>query len=166
MKKTIKLDIVCQSCNGTGLYSGMCERDGCAVICYNCNGTGKFKYVFSYEEFKEQKMKRGIKRVFQRTCGFVHGPNDVKTEEGKLIEFSKAGCSYPAWYYEGENPKPVKELYCPYLWTQQSLQSKDVNNLYKNQCKVKLSLGSSITSCEYFKDKEKCWEIFEGVRNG
>jgi len=161
MKKTIKLDIVCQSCDGTGLYSGMCERDGCAVVCHNCSGTGKYKYNFSYEEFKEKKIKKDIKRVFQRTCGFVHGPKDVKTEEGKLIEFSKAGCSYSEWL-KGIKPKPMKELYCPYLWTGQDLQCKDVNNLYKTRCRVKLGLGGLITGCEYFKDKEKCWEIYEG----
>jgi hypothetical protein len=163
MKKTIKLDIVCQSCNGTGLYSGMCERNGSAVVCYDCNGTGKYKYSFSYEKFKARIVKKDIKRVFKTTCGFVHSASDVLTEAGKFIEFSKAGCSYKEWL-RGVKPKPVKELYCPYLWANQDLQLNDVNNLYKNNCSKMNLLGSRITNCENYNDKEKCWKIFENEK--
>jgi len=59
MKKTI--DIECESCSGTGLYSGMCEAKGIAVVCVRCDGTGCQK--FSYIPFTCRKGKRGIHTV-------------------------------------------------------------------------------------------------------
>jgi len=50
MKEKIELDIVCQSCDGTGLYKGFAEKDGAAVVCSRCDGTGKEHYVFVYEK--------------------------------------------------------------------------------------------------------------------
>lgn len=52
-----------------------------------------------------------------------------------------------------------------YLWTNQELQSKDKNNLYRNRCNKSLSYGH-ISDCKNFKYKSKCWEIYEGVKNG
>ncbi len=54
--KKIELDIECQSCNGTGVYRGMGERDGASVVCFTCDGTGCFKYKFEYTLFKERKI--------------------------------------------------------------------------------------------------------------
>lgn len=159
--KEIKLNIVCGDCGGTGLYVGFAEKDGAAVICSTCEGTGCEKYEFRCELFKKRKLRKDTKRVFKRSCGYMHCPQDVTTEEGKLIEFSKAGCSYEEWL-KGDEPKPVKELYCPYLWTQQRLQSKDKNNLYESRCKNGTGLELLISKCKYYEEKEKCWKIYEG----
>lgn len=42
MAQQKKLEVLaqCGDCNGTGLYSGLCEPDGVAVICSICEGTG------------------------------------------------------------------------------------------------------------------------------
>jgi DnaJ-class molecular chaperone len=64
MKQSIDLDIVCQSCQGTGLYVGMAERDGAAVVCSTCEGTGRYAYHFEYKPFTERaKPPRKIKSV-------------------------------------------------------------------------------------------------------
>jgi len=153
-----EIKIQCPSCKGTGIYSGMAEVDSCAVVCYNCKGLGWTTY--SYEKFTNRKIKEGIKHIFARTCGYGHSHKDITTEKGKLIEFSKGGCTYEEWL-NGEHPKPVKGLYCPYLWTGQELQTKDVNDLYKNYCENALGWGGTISACKHFCDKERCWEIFD-----
>lgn len=164
--QTIKIDIECQSCGATGLYQGFAEKNGCAIVCHTCNGTGKQKYEFKYTPFTKRKLKKGVTKVFQNSCGYGHTIEDIVTQDGKIIEFSKGGISYEDWL-EGGKPKPVKDLYCPYLWTNQRLQTKDVNNLYKNRCNNGISIGSYISKCKHFENKHKCWEIFEkGEKNG
>ena len=61
MYKTVKSE--CNSCSGTGLYSGMCEGPNCAVICLTCDGTG-CKEV-SYKPYTGRKRKSGIYNVRQ-----------------------------------------------------------------------------------------------------
>lgn len=161
MKSKIALKIVCDACGGEGLFVGACERDGCAVVCHHCKGTGCYDYKFEYEPFNKRKEAGNIQRVFQSSCGYVHSANDKTTVEGAVIKFSDAGCSYKDWL-KGVKPKPVKDLYCPYQWTSQSLQTEDVNGLYKNRCRGAVGLGSWISECKFHKDKETCWKIFEG----
>jgi len=43
----IEMDIECPSCNGTGLYCGMGEKEGVAVVCCKCQGSGKYHYVYT-----------------------------------------------------------------------------------------------------------------------
>lgn len=51
----------CRSCDGTGLYSGICEAKGEAVICSTCQGTGCER--ITYTPFTKRRGMRGIKRV-------------------------------------------------------------------------------------------------------
>lgn len=155
LMETVK--IKCKSCNGTGLYSGMAEADGCAVVCYTCEGTGCD--TLSYTPFTARTKKAGVKRVFAKTCGYGHAADDYTDKKtGKVTKFSEGGASYEEWL-SGKKPKPVKELYCPYLWTSQGLQNKDKNDLYKTRCSKSTSMGSS---CSHYADKATCWGIFEG----
>ena len=57
-----EIQIECPSCKGTGLYVGVCERDGCAVVCTQCKGKGYTTY--RYNDFTGRKIREGIKRVF------------------------------------------------------------------------------------------------------
>lgn len=111
MMKTVEIE--CPSCKGTGLYAGICERDGAAVVCTTCGGKGYTTY--SYNEFTGKKVKEGVKRVFQKTCGYIHGSEDYTTPEGKVIHFSQYGCTYEEWL-NGKEPTPMEELYCPYVY--------------------------------------------------
>lgn len=59
----------CQSCSGTGLYSGMCEAEGTAVICRTCDGTGC--ETIRYKPYAGRKRKRGIKTISRSRGSFI-----------------------------------------------------------------------------------------------
>lgn len=144
-----KLIIECQNCKGTGLYKGMSERDSCAVICSSCYGTGKVE--FHYNEFEGRKVRSDVKRVFKSSCGYVHSHEDVTTDEGKTIKFSEGGCSYEEWL-NGTEPKPVEDLYCPYIWNNTGMGHEPLND-----CDKYCGFGS-ISSCKKYNYKKECWE--------
>lgn len=150
----IKLEVECDVCGGTGLYSGMAERDECAVVCSYCKGTGKA--TISYNEFTGRKKKNGIKRVFARSCGFVHSHKDIVVN-GKEIKFSEGGCTYNEWL-NGAKPKPVKDLYCPYMWDNKGIDKEPLDN-----CKD-VGLGGSISDCKHFNNKHICWKRYKGEK--
>jgi hypothetical protein len=147
---TIKVE--CPSCKGTGLYSGMGERDGAAVICHNCNGNGFINY--EYNEFTGKKVKENVKRVFQSGYGYCISSEDITTKEGKQLNFSKYGCTYQEWL-NGEKPKHIEDLYCPYI-----AYNKGMGNEPCKRCKEG-SQGGLISNCIYFEDKSKCWEEYK-----
>ena len=149
--KVFEVDIKCQSCEGTGLYVGLAERDGAAVICHVCKGTGKYHHKFTYDEFTERKERGDVCRVFKTTCGFVHSAFDVEVD-GKTIEFSKAGVLYVDWK-EGIEPAPLKTLYCPKMWTGQQWNSKT--------CDKHCLCGSSINNCPNRKNMAQCWDEYD-----
>ncbi len=151
-KERIERDIECQSCGGTGLYSGMGESDDCAVVCVKCKGTGKYHYVFEYTPFAGRNHRADIKRVFAKTCGIKHGADDYTPEGGALIEFSKGGASYLEWL-DGVELKPMKDLYCPKMWTTQKWDSA--------KCKEHCRCGTSIHYCPMHDQMAKCWDEYE-----
>lgn len=57
--KSVKQE--CESCGGSGLYSGFMEKPGEAVICLSCGGKGWYEH--RYREFTGRKKKRGIKSI-------------------------------------------------------------------------------------------------------
>jgi hypothetical protein len=138
----------------------MAERDGAAVVCSNCKGTGAETIIF--ERFEERKPAKGVERIFKTSAGYIHtSSGTIITDEGRNVDFSEGGCTYREWL-DGAEPKPLKNLYCPYQWTEQRLQSKDVNGLYKNRCDKHLLPGGYITKCKEHSDMETCWAIYEG----
>lgn len=150
----------CGSCDGTGLYVGMAERNGAAVVCTSCEGTGKVHVRQEFNEFTERKRKNGVKRVYETAGGYGINAEDVTTKEGKTIHFSRFGIAYKDWL-NGEKPAPNEELHCPYQHTSQGLQNKDVNGLYKTRCSKHLGWGM-ISDCKCRKDMKKCWDIYLG----
>ena len=153
----MKLPIECPNCNGTGLYKGSCERGDCAVICNKCYGSGKVDFEFT--PFEGRKHREDVERVFRSSYGFVHTGQDFTSKDGKLVQFSKGGCTYQEWL-DGGDPKPVKELYCPYVW-----DNRGAGNAPCSRCEEGLKWGSSIKTCKYFGDKAKCWEELAPVIN-
>jgi len=150
---------VCNSCDGTGLYAGVCERDKAAVICSRCKGTGAS--IVKYTPFEKRKITDKIDRVFAASCGYVHSARnatDRKTE--KTILFADAGCTYEEWL-GGKLPRPVKELYCPYQWTGQDIQLEkhDGHILYQKRCSP--NLRGYIRECHNFQSKDKCWKTYD-----
>lgn len=59
----------CDSCSGSGLYSGMCEGPGEAVVCLSCEGKGW--YWYEYRSFNGRKRKRGIKEIHFSRGSFI-----------------------------------------------------------------------------------------------
>lgn len=151
MKKSIIIE--CPSCNGTGLVKDMSERGKCAVVCHNCKGTGSYTYF--YKDFTERKIKDNIKRVFQKSCGFIHSDENVITEDNVLIDFEAGGCTYEQWL-NGNKPKPVKTLYCPYLW-----DNRGIGNEPLEDCKVHCVGFGSISDCKIYHKKSECWIKYE-----
>jgi len=63
------VDAECDSCGGTGLYCGFCEKKGTAVICHGCDGTGRVKLF--YTPFTKRHGKRGVQMVFESRGTFI-----------------------------------------------------------------------------------------------
>lgn len=146
MKKTIEFDEECKSCDGTGIYVGMAERDGYGVVCYNCNGTGKFHFSHTYETFRGSKVKRdGIKKVVECNPGIVLGGN---------LDFG--GITYQEWISgkKFEKGTEMRKYTCPAWWFQSSDCSKKPN---WNECGV----GGTFSSCKHFCEKDKCWGRYD-----
>ncbi len=150
--KTIEFNEVCKSCNGTGLYVGMGERDGSAVVCYTCKGTGCHHFKYQYEDFEQRKPKAGVKRVYQVNPGItigVGGQGQYKLEDfgGMPLEDWNNGNIFAPGM---EN----RRFTCPSWWYQSADYKKKPN---WDEC---LCCGS-FSSCDHFPQKAKCWERWD-----
>jgi hypothetical protein len=152
--KRVTVTVVCSECGGSGLYGGFNEQDGCRVICTNCDGTGGVE--IAYTPFVARKVITGVTRVFGDSCGYASFPKDHTFEkEGITVHYSRGGCTYQEWL-AGVKPKPVTEMYCPYLWTRQQLKG---GKFYKSHCGAE-DYFTFISKCTRFKNKAKCWEDY------
>jgi len=147
------LVIECQSCGGTGLYIGRAEKGKCAVVCYVCKGTGKVE--FYYKKFTGRKKRDDVERVFKSSYGYVHTHKNITDSSGKLIRFEEGGCTYDEWL-NGAEPKPVKDLYCPYQW-----DNRGMGNEPCSRCKEGVPPFGWLAKCKFHNDKDRCWEEYE-----
>jgi len=157
--KRIEKDIECKSCNGTGVYVGMSERNGAAVICHTCNGTGRQHYVFEYEEFTGRKIRDGVTRVYKQSYGFIIAPKKTKFAGIGTVDMAAKGVSYDD-FLRGEMPEHVKQLACPMLADQAACHGipgfvDDCERLHGGSL-----LGSLLSRCRNQKNKLECWERF------
>jgi hypothetical protein len=152
----IKLKIECKSCNGTGVYVGLAERDGAGVVCHTCKGTGCQDYNFTYTPFKKRQKRKDIKRVFIQGYGYCVGTKPITLDNGVFVDFSKEGVSYEE-FLAGKMPEHIKQMGCPMLADQSACH--DIKG-FIDQCE-KLNGGwiGHIPSCKC-KDKMACWERF------
>jgi hypothetical protein len=81
MSGLISIDVECPACDGTGLYSGMGERDGAAVVCSRCSGTGMV--TLSGRRFvHRRRVKPDVRRVFHHNPGIQIGEgNGLRLED-------------------------------------------------------------------------------------
>ena len=91
---TIERIVQCKSCSGSGVYVGMCERDGAAVVCHVCEGTGKCNYKFEYQEFTGRKKREDVTRVYKQGYGFVIAPAKINFSRNGKIDMEEEGVSY------------------------------------------------------------------------
>ena len=115
----------CSSCDGSGLYSGMAERDGAAVVCSRCKGTGEITLTLEWKKFTgRKKPQERVRRVYECNPGIVIGEGNGNTlEEFGGMPFKRwdAGETFPAgsemrkytcpaWWYQSANYKKKPKL--------------------------------------------------------
>jgi RecJ-like exonuclease len=156
----VNIERACGACGGTGIYVGMGEREGAAVVCSSCKGTGKVTLHQKHPKFKVRVRRKDVERVFQTGCGYIISAKDVKVEGKPTVRFSQAGASYEDWL-NGATPKPIEDLHCPYMHTNQNMQMSDheAHDLYLDRCSGG-NLGSLIADCKLNHDKAKCWQLY------
>lgn len=148
-RRSIDLAIVCQSCDGTGLYVGVAERDGSAVVCYRCTGSGNYAYHFEYEPFVERRpAPEGVTRVHVGR-GYVLSPKHPQCTGIPVSEY-EPGMSVPA----------DEQLYCPYLYTHQGWCAKPEKWHPDYEPAAPVELGAYISDCKHWDDKADCWRLF------
>ena len=153
-KHKIEFDAKCESCNGSGLYVGMAEKDGAAIVCVSCKGTGKVHEVITYEDFEKKKKRRGVKRVFKCNCGIGIGAG--KTDKhGQISLEDFGGMPYKDWFAGKKFPpkSEMRKFSCP-VWYYQSAD-------YDKKPHWKECGFGSFRDCKYFSTKEKCWDRFD-----
>jgi len=150
----IEFEEQCPSCDGTGVYVGMAERDGYAVECHTCHGTGKHLFKHEYAEFTGRKENKEVKQVVKVNPGIVLGVSKT----GKQLDFG--GLSYDEWKHGITFSKgtEMREFSCPAWWYQLADYSK------KPDWETCL-FGGRFDQCQHFKDKHKCWERFDLENN-
>jgi hypothetical protein len=157
--KRIEKDIKCKSCNGTGVYVGMAERDGAAVVCHSCKGTGKQHYVFEYEEFTGIQKRDDVSRVYKQSYGFVIAPRELNFEGIGTINMAYEGVSYED-FINGKMPEHTKQMVCPLL-ADQGACHKIPGFIDKcDELNGKPLLGCLISDCKNQINKLDCWERF------
>ena len=148
--KHFKFSAKCRSCEGTGIYQGVCERDGFGVVCSTCHGTGLEIIEINFEPFEGRIETDKVKWVLQANTGIVAGIND----ELKYEDFG--GIPYEDWL-SGKGFPPgteMRKFNCPAWWYQ------SVNYKLKPQWDECIGCGS-FSRCEYFKRKEICWKRWD-----
>lgn len=152
MKHVIEFDEKCKSCDGTGLYVGIGERDGAAVVCAICKGTGCKHTVVTYEDFEKRKIREEAVHIYEVNPGITIGSN----KECHFTDFG--GMPYKDWL----DGKPFevgmenRNYTCPCWWYQLADYEKKPN---WDECSR--NIGRSFSACKHFKDKAKCWERFD-----
>jgi len=152
------IEIECDACKGTGVYVGFAEREGAGVVCNRCNGTGKID--FKYTKFTGRKKRDDVKRVYISGYGYVISTKDVVMQNGRVMNGSEGGCTYEDWWNGTGDPwNPITGLYCPYIW-----KNTGIGNEPLERCKEGCNLGSRISNCKFFEQKEECWkEYFDKI---
>jgi hypothetical protein len=148
--KTIEIDQECNSCDATGLYTGMAEADGAAIVCSRCKGTGKYRFVHKYTDFTERKDRSNIERVYEVNPGIGIGKGNGHT----LEEFG--GMPYKDWVKGKPFEKDMENrcYTCPAWW----YQSADYN---KKPEWAECNNFGAFSDCKQYKNKDRCWKRFD-----
>lgn len=141
--------IACKSCEATGLYVGMAERDGAAVVCHTCRGTGETTLTVEWDDFTRRKRRKDVTHVYGTNPGIVAAPSAVP-----------GGVPYPIWETDGEAPHrlgtEMRQHTCPAWWYQAADYSQKPN---WKECG-----WGRFVDCKHFPDKARCWARFDAER--
>lgn len=144
----------CHSCNGTGIYVGMAERDGFGVVCSNCKGTGKETLKLSWKDFVGRRRTTKVKQVLQCNPGICVG---LHTKDGSLLSLQSFGGMSYADFFAGkpfEDGMEMREYTCPRQW----YQSADYDRIGKEWTECTYS---SFRDCNSWKTKNECWKRWD-----
>ena len=137
----------CKSCQGTGLYVGLGERDGAAVVCKTCQGTGEQTMRFEYRAFEGRRLRKDVTQVYATGSGIVLSP-----------QVTPGGVPYEQWQQHPESVDArgteLREQTCPAWWHQNHQRELQPD---WDECKPVLSFPK----CPLFPDKAGCWEQFD-----
>lgn len=141
----VTVQAVCTSCHGTGLYSGMAERDGLFVVCSRCDGTGCMS--ITYEPFIYMARQEDVVKVIEVGSAFVLTP-----------ELTEGGVTYDEFLMDREatkeRGKEAREWFCPAWWYNRTMQGKQPD---WEECRAVFQF----TSCVHWENKAACWERFD-----
>jgi len=151
---TIKIE--CPSCNGTGVYAGMAEREGAAVVCVTCKGSGCT--IYTYKDFTGLKTAKGIKRVYKHGYGYFISTGDV-VFGAITVNMNKEGVSYSE-FLSGKKPNHIEKIACPMLADQHECQKIKGFNDECSELHGSSLLGININKCNQQANKAKCWDRF------
>ena len=155
-KHTWTQDAQCGSCNGTGLYVGVAERDGAAVVCYKCKGTGKMTLCTKWEDFEGLKERTDVARVLKVNPGVCVGTGD-----GKFTLEMFGGMPYVDWLAGDPFPKgsEMRAVTCPRWWAQSAGETEPKDEHEGGWCCARV--GGMFSGCKRFPEKAKCWEQWD-----
>lgn len=142
----------CQTCAGTGLYTGLAEKLGAAVICKTCKGKGAISHT--YIPFTGRKPPPdGVLKVF------------AQNPSGNTItQATPGGADIAEWRQDPAsvfNPgKELRHLVCPSWWFRSSL-TPDPQPLWDECAKP----GTLFQNCPMFPDKRRCWQRWDAERH-
>lgn len=145
----------CEACQGSGLYVGLCERDGFAVVCRECSGLG-VKYL-AYTPFIARRDRRDIcvLRVLEVNPGvfarFLPGLG-MQGFGGISLEDWKAGRGFP-------RGSEMREHCCPAWWGQ--LAGREMLGWV---CSVRP--GGSFLQCPDYDRRALCWQRWDAEGGG
>ena len=151
MKHKIDIYEKCRACDGTGIYVGIGERNGCGVVCSQCEGTGKHRFIHEYEDFSGRVDRNGITHVLEYNPGIIVGeiPGEIS-----LSDFG--GMDYADWK-DGKPFPPKSEMRkftCPAWWYQTA-------DYKKKPSWPECACCGPFSRCSKFSEKSECWEKFD-----
>ena len=155
----IDYDEACKSCNSTGLYKGLAERDGFAVVCHTCEGSGKHHVKIEYDDFEERKKRDDVTRVLEVNPGICVGP--AGELGGPIAEDQFGGQPYDQWFlgHPFSAGMEMRNYTCPAWWYQSADSDKKPN---WNECIG----GGSFSSCQSFYSTDIQYHQYESSRSG
>lgn len=139
-------DGACRSCNATGIYVGLAEKEGAGVVCRACHGTGCCHVRIEYDDFVGRLPRTDILRVQRVNPGVIVG--------SEIAEFG--GLSYDDWMSGAKFTPGTEDRQhtCPAWW----YQCADYKlKPHWNEC---IGIGAFV-DCRQFSCKNGCWERWD-----
>lgn len=152
--KTFEVQEECPACKGTGIFTGMAERDGMGVVCSKCKGTGCATFRHVYKEFTGRKGRDDVLHVIEANPGIITG-----TKAGSYPLSGFGGIPYSEWVKTGTFPpgSEMRAFVCP-AWFYQSADYKKKPNW------AECGWGA-FSHCRSFPNKAACWARWD-MENG